>query len=135
MLCGVALDFAHSSLPTKLLALPPAVTAPLRAWRLFWARRHRANAKAFIDRLHMTLHDRASMGVHNADLWSAIMRGVDALSLSRWLRADTLTVADVLPARQTVELMLRDLAELLALLRELEWPSEAPPASSPPTST
>ena len=135
MLCGVALEDAHTALPSKLLALPPVVTAPLRAWRLFRARRHRAAAKAHIDRLHMALHDRASLGVHNADLWSAIMRAVDALSLSRWLAADALTVADVPPARQTVQLMLRDLSDLLGLLRELQWPGEAASSSSPPSST
>jgi hypothetical protein len=137
MLCGVALEDAHTSLPSKLLALPPVVTAPVRAWRLFRARRHRAAAKEHIDRLHMALHDRASLGVHNADLWSAIMRGVDALSLSRWLAADVLTAADVRPARQTVQIILRDLSELIALLGELEWPGEAAAASesSPPSST
>lgn len=129
MLCGVALDGAHVALPAKLLAVPPVVTAPIRAWRLFRARRHKAAAKAHIDRLHMALHDRASLGVHNADLWSAIMRGVDALSLSRWLASDSLTVVDVRPARQTVQIMLTDLSELIGLLHELEWPSEAPSGS------
>jgi hypothetical protein len=74
----------------------------------------------------MALHDRASLGVHNADLWSAIMRGVDALALSRWLASDSLTVVDVRPARQTVQIMLTDLSELIGLLHDLEWPSEAP---------
>jgi hypothetical protein len=138
MLCGVALEDAQTSLPSKLLALPPVVTAPMRAWRLFRARRHRAAAKDHIDRLHIALHDRASLGVHNADLWSAIMRGVDALALSRWLAADELTAADVRPARQTVQIILRDLSELIGLLSELEWPGEAsapPSESSPPSST
>jgi hypothetical protein len=129
MLCGVALDGAHVALPAKLLAVPPVVTAPIRAWRLFRARRHKAAAKAHIERLHMALHDRASLGVQNADLWSAIMRGVDALSLSRWLASDSLTVVDVRPARQTVQIMLTDLSELIGLLHELEWPSEAPSGS------
>jgi hypothetical protein len=137
MLCGVALEDAHTSLPSKLLALPPVVTAPLRAFRLFRARRHRAAAKKHLDELHMALHDRASLGVHNADLWSAIMRGVDALALSRWLAADELTAADVRPARQTVQIILRDLSELIGLLNELEWPGESvsPSESSPPSST
>ena len=135
MLCGVALEDAHVTVPSKLLALPAAMTAPLRAYKLFRARRHRAAAKREIDRLHMALHDRASLGVHNADLWSAIMRGVDALALSRWLATDELPASDVRPARQTVQIILRDLTELVALLDELEWPDEAPGASSPPTST
>jgi pyruvate/oxaloacetate carboxyltransferase len=109
----------------------------MRAWRLFRARRHRAAAKKQIDELHMALHDRASLGVQNADLWSAIMRGVDALALSRWLAADELTAADVRPARQTVQIILRDLTDLIGLLSELEWPGEqpAPSESSPPSST
>ena len=137
MLCGVALEDAHSELPSKMLALPPVVTSPVRAWRLFRARRHRAAAKKHINELHMALHDRASLGVHNADLWSAIMRGVDALALSRWLAADELSAADVRPARQTVQIILRDLADLIGLLNELEWPGEqpSPSESSPPSST
>jgi hypothetical protein len=130
MLCGVALEDAHSALPSKLLALPPVVTAPLRAWKLFLARRHRSAAKKQINELHMAMHDRASMGVLNADLWSAIMRSVDALSLSRWLAANALTAADVRPARQTVHLILRDLGEVIDLLTELEWPGERSPPSS-----
>ncbi len=122
-LCGLALDGAQAELPTKLLALPPTVTAPLRAWKLFWARRHRARAIRAIDELHMALHDRASLGVHNADLWSAIMRGVDALALSRWLRADTIAASDVRPARQTLQILITDLGEVIALIRELEAPS------------
>jgi hypothetical protein len=122
-LCGLALAGAGSDLPTKLLALPPTVTAPLRAWRLMRARRHRARAAKKIDELHMALHDRA--GVTNADLWSAILRGVDALALSRWLRADTLTAADVRPARQTLQILITDLGEVIALLRELDPPPVA----------
>jgi hypothetical protein len=122
-LCGLALDGAQANLPTKLLALPPTVTAPLRAWKLFWARRHRARAVKAIDELHMALHDRASLGVQNADLWSAIMRGVDALALSRWLRADTIAASEVRPARQTLQILITDLGEVIALIRELEGPS------------
>jgi alanyl-tRNA synthetase len=88
------------------------VTAPLRAWKLFWARRHRARAVKAIDELHMALHDRASLGVQNADLWSAIMRGVDALALSRWLRADTIAASEVRPARQTLQILITDLGEV-----------------------
>ena len=120
-LCGLALAGAHSGLPTKLLALPPTLTAPLRTYRLMRARRHRANAAKKIDELHMALHD--LVGVTNADLWSAILRGVDALALSRWLRADTLTAADVRPARQTLQILITDIGEVIALLRELEAPS------------
>jgi hypothetical protein len=122
-LCGLALDGAQADLPTKLLALPPTVTAPRRAWKLFWARRHRARAGKAIDELHMALHDRASLGVQNADLWSAIMRSVDALALSRWLRADTIAASDVRPARQTLQILITDLGEVIALIRELEVPS------------
>ncbi|HUS32185.1 MAG TPA: hypothetical protein VMZ53_26980 [Kofleriaceae bacterium] len=135
MLCGVALEDAHTSLPSKLLALPPVVTAPMRAWRLFRARRHRAAAKKHLDELHIALHERASLGVLNADLWSAIMRGVDALALSRWLATDELTAADVRPSRQTVQIILRDLSELIELLSELEGPGERASGSSPPSST
>ena len=122
-LCGLALDGAAAELPTKLLALPPTVTAPLRAWKLFWSRRHRARAIKAIDELHMALHDRASLGVQNADLWSAILRGVDALALSRWLRADTIAASDVRPARQTLQILNTDLGEVIALIAELERPS------------
>jgi hypothetical protein len=122
-LCGLALDGAQADLPTKLLALPPTVTAPRRAWKLFWARRHRARAVKAIDELHMALHDRASLGVQNADLWSAIMRSVDALALSRWLRADTIAASDVRPARQTLQILITDLGEVIALIGELEAPS------------
>lgn len=122
-LCGLALDGAQAELPTKLLALPPTVTAPLRAWKLFWARRHRQRAVKAIDELHMALHDRASLGVTNADLWSAIMRGVDALALSRWLRQDTIAASDVRPALQTLQILITDLGEVIALIRELERPS------------
>jgi len=124
-LCGLALDGAQADLPTKLLALPPTVTAPLRAWKLFWARRHRARAVKAIDELHMALHDRAGAAgrVQNADLWSAIMRGVDALALSRWLRADTIAASEVRPARQTLQILITDLGEVIALIRELEAPS------------
>ena len=54
-LCGLALDGAQADLPTKLLALPPTVTAPLRAWRLFRARRHRARAVVWLA-LHQNGH-------------------------------------------------------------------------------
>lgn len=130
VLCAIALQDAHARLPSKLLALPPIVTEPMRAWKRLQARRHRAAAKRHIDELHMALHDHASMGVRNADLWSAIMRGVDALSLSRWLATDTLGAPDVLPSAASVDLIKRDLNEVIDLLNELEWPGERSPPSS-----
>lgn len=124
MLCALALDDAEPP-PPDLLGLHRAVTAPLRFVRLKQAQRHRTIAKRHINRLHATLHERAFLGVRNGELWSAIMRGVDALSLSRWLTADALTPADLAPARATVHILLGDLADLLGMLGELEWPGEA----------
>ena len=102
------------------------LVSPAMRWKLFRARKHRNAAKRRLDALHAALHDRASLGVHNADLWSAITRAVDALALSRWLTADTLAREDLSPARTTVQILLADLDELIGLLRELAWPDELP---------
>src|SRR6185503_5871238 len=75
MQCSYALDEAGKLRGNDLLDV---VTAPLVRWKLRLARQHRATAKRKIDALHMSLHDRASLGVHNADLWSAITRAVDS---------------------------------------------------------
>ncbi len=64
--------------------------------------------------------------MHNADLWSAITRAVDALALSRWLNTRSLAPEDVAPARATVLLLQDELATLLGLLHELAWPDEVP---------
>ena len=123
MSCSFALDEAGS--PRKdLLELRRTLTAPRRHWKLFVARKHRAAAKRRIDALHSALHDRASLGVHNADLWSAVTRAVDALALSRWLNARTLAAEDVAPSRATVHLLLKELDDLIGLLHELAWPDE-----------
>jgi hypothetical protein len=124
MSCSLALDEAAATRGRDVLELRRTVTAPLRQWKLFVARKHRSAAKRRIDALHAALHDRASLGVHNADLWSAITRAVDALALSRWLNTRTLTPADVAPARATVHLLLGELADLTGLLHELAWPDE-----------
>lgn len=125
MLCSLALDDA--STPARdPFEIRRTVTAPLRYVRLKQARRHRAQAKRHIDRLHGALHERASLGVRNGDLWSAITRGVDAIALSRWLNTSALTAADVPPARATVHILLGELADLLGQLAELEWPGERP---------
>lgn len=107
-----------------LLELRRTLTAPLRQWKLMIARKHRTAAKRRLDALHAALHDRASLGVHNADLWSAITRAVDALALSRWLNAKTLAPADIAPARATVHILLGELSDLIGLLHELAWPDE-----------
>ena len=135
MLCQLALDDAHAARPTSLLDKIVPALKPIRAWKLHRARRHRAAARDLIERLHATLHDRASLGRHNADLWVAIMRGVDALLMSRWLNAHALAAPAVAPARAPGHIMLGDLAELLGHLHELQWPGEAPSESSPPTSS
>jgi hypothetical protein len=123
MACAVALDEATT--PGKdLLELRRTLTAPRRHWKLRVARKHRAAAKRRIDALHAALHDRASLGVHNADLWSALMRAVDALALSRWLNTRTLASEDVAPSRATVHLLLGELADLITLLHDLAWPDE-----------
>ncbi len=126
MSCSHAL--AEAALPrgNDLLELRRTLTAPLRRYKLRVARRHRASAKRRIDALHMALHDRASLGVHNADLWSAITRAVDALALSRWLNTRTLAPEDVVPSRATVHILLGELADLLGLLDDLAWPDELP---------
>ncbi len=126
MLCGIALDDAARLRGKDLLDLRRTLTAPVMAWKLRVARRHRAAAKRRIDALHAALHDRASLGVHNADLWSAITRAVDALALSRWLNTRSLAPEDVAPARATVQLLQDELATLLGLLHELAWPDEVP---------
>lgn len=115
----------------RIMPLP----SPLRAWKLYRARKHRAAARKLIARLHTKLHDSASLGRHNADLWLTIMRGVDALSTSRWLNTDSLAKADVAPARATVHIILGDLTEVLGHLHELQWPGESPSSSWPPTSS
>lgn len=129
MLCSFALDEAAGMLRTikwDVFDLRRTVGTPLMHWRLFLARKHRTAAKKRIDALHAALHDRASLGVHNADLWSAIMRAVDALALSRWLTAETLAREDLAPARTTVHILLGELADLMGLLHELAWPDEMP---------
>jgi hypothetical protein len=123
MSCSLALDGAATR-GRDVLELRRTLTAPVRQWKLIVARKHRAAAKRRIDSLHAALHDRASLGVHNADLWSAIMRAVDALALSRWLNMKTLAPADVAPARATVHLLLGELADLIGLLHDLAWPDE-----------
>jgi hypothetical protein len=129
MSCSFALDEAAATRGKDVLELRRTLTAPLRQWKLFVARKHRAAAKRRIDALHAALHDRASLGVHNADLWSAIMRAVDAVALSRWLNTPTLAPEDVAPARATVHLLLDELADLIGLLHELAWPDEETHAS------
>ena len=126
MLCSFVLDEAAAMRGKDLLDLRRTLTAPLLRWRLFRARRHRANAKRRIDALHAALHDRASLAVHNADLWSAITRAVDALALSRWLNAKQLAPEDLAPARTTVHILLTEIVELIGLLHELAWPDEMP---------
>jgi hypothetical protein len=133
MQCQLALDDAAERrtrlfldrLMDRFVPLP----SPRRLWKLHRARKHRAAARALILRLHTKLHDSASLGRHNADRWLTIMRGVDALSTSRWLNADALALADVAPARATVHIILGDLSEVHGHLRELLWPGEAPSSS------
>jgi hypothetical protein len=129
MLCSFALDEAAAMLAAikrDLFDLRRTLVAPALRWKLFLARRHRTSAKKRIDALHAALHERASLGVHNADLWSAVTRAVDALALSRWLTADALAREDLAPARTTVHILLTDLADLIGLLHELAWPDEMP---------
>lgn len=128
MLCSFALDEAAAARRESLLDLRRTLAAPILHWRLFRARRHRRAAKRRIDSLHAALHDRASLGVRNADLWSAVTRTVDALALSRWLNTRALAAADIAPARTTVHLLLEELGRLIGLLHELAWPDEVPPA-------
>ena len=126
MLCSFALDEAAAMRGRDLLELRRTLTAPIQRWKLYRARRHRAAAKGRIDALHAALHDRASLGVHNADLWSAITRAVDALALSRWLNAKQLAPEDLAPARTTVHILLTEIVDLIGLLHELAWPDEMP---------
>ena len=121
MACAIALDDAAKRRGTDLVEL---VAAPLMHWQLRVARRHRGAAKRHLAALHIALHDRASLGVHNADLWSAITRSVDSLALSRWLNTEALTRVDIAPSRETVQLLLGELADLIGLLHELAWPDE-----------
>ncbi|NVB83448.1 MAG: hypothetical protein HOV81_34060 [Kofleriaceae bacterium] len=133
MQCQFALDDAAAPrerifldrLIDRFVRLP----SPIRLWKLHRARKHRAAARELIARLHTKLHDTASLGRHNADLWMTIMRGVDALSTSRWLNTDALGKADVAPARATVHIILGDLSEVVGHLHELQWPGEAPSSS------
>jgi hypothetical protein len=129
MLCALALDDALPPRGADVLEVRHTLSLPWRYWKLSRARKHRAAAKRLLDQLHARLHDRASLGVANAELWTAIMRGVDALALSRWLGQPALAPEDVRPARATVHIMLGDISELLGQLHELEWPSEAPDAA------
>lgn len=131
MLCSFALEEAAAVRGTgkDRLGLRRTVTAPHMRWKLFRARRHRATAKHRIDALHMALHDHAALGVHNADLWSAITRAVDALALSRWLSTRTLAPEDIAPSRATVQILMSELADLIGLLHELAWPDEEPPTT------
>jgi hypothetical protein len=126
MLCSFALDEAAATRGKDVLDLRRTLTAPILRWKLLLARRHRTAAKRLVDRLHAALHDRASLGVHNADLWSAITRAVDAIALSRWLTTRSLAPEDVAPSRATVHILLGDLADLIGLLHELAWPDEMP---------
>jgi hypothetical protein len=128
MLCSFALDEAAALRRKDLLDLRRTVTAPVLHWKLFRARKHRASAARRIDSLHAAMHDRASLGVHNADLWSAITRTIDALALSRWLSAKHLAPEDLAPARMTVQLLLTELVDLIGLLHELAWPDEIRPS-------
>ena len=125
MSCSHALEAAGTR-GKDLLELRRTLTAPLRRWKLAVARKHRTAAKRRIDALHSALHDRASLGVHNADLWSAITRAVDALALSRWLNTRTLAPEDIVTSRATVHILLGELADLIALLDDLAWPDELP---------
>jgi hypothetical protein len=123
MLCSCALDEAAARRGRDLLDV---LTAPGLYWKLSRARKHRAAARRQVTALHEALHDRASLALHNPDLWSAIMRAVDALALSRWLCTEELAAQDIAPARTTVHILLSDLAELIGLLHELAWPDEMP---------
>jgi hypothetical protein len=124
ILCSLALDGIEVN-GRDVLELRRTLGAPVRYYRLQIARRHRAAAKRHIDHLHGALHEHASLGVRNGDLWSGITRAVDSLSLSRWLNTTTLTAADVAPARTTVHILLTELTTLLGQLHELAWPNEA----------
>jgi hypothetical protein len=128
MLCSFALDEAASLRRKDLLDLRRTLTAPFMRWKLSRARKHRASAARRIDSLHAAMHDRASLGVHNADLWSAITRAIDALALSRWLSARHLAPEDIAPARMTVQILLGEIADLIGLLHDLAWPDEMQPA-------
>ena len=125
MSCSHALEAAGTR-GKDLLELRRTLTAPLRRWKLAVARKHRTAAKRRIDALHSALHDRASLGVHNADLWSAITRAVDGISLSRWLNAKRLASEDIAHGRTTVQILMTDLAGLIGMLHELAWPAEIP---------
>jgi hypothetical protein len=126
--CAFALDEAAGTRRKDLLDLRRTLTTPLLHWKLFRARKHRAAAKRRIDSLHDALHDRASLGVHNADLWSTITRAVDALALSRWLNATHLAPEDIAHGRTTVHILLAEIGTLIGMLHELAWPDEIPSA-------
>lgn len=126
--CSFALDEAAATRRKDLLDLRRTLTAPVLYWKLFRARKHRASAKRRIDSLHEALHDRASLGVHNAELWSAVTRAVDALALSRWLNATHLASEDIAHGRATVHLLLAELGTLIGMLHELAWPDEIRPS-------
>jgi hypothetical protein len=121
MMCGFALEEAAGLRGKDMLDV---LTAPLVRWKLRVARNHRAAAKRLVDRLHMALHDQATLGVHNADLWSAITRAVDAVALSRWLNTRELARVDISTSNATVHILLGELADLIGLLHELAWPDE-----------
>ncbi len=126
MACSHALAEAEPPRGRDVLELRRTLTAPRRHYKLRVARKHRRSARRQIDALHAALHERASLGVQNADLWSAITRAVDALALSRWLHTRTLAPEDVVPSRATVLLLLGELADLIGLLDDLAWPDELP---------
>src|SRR5690349_9469996 len=105
MQCQLALDDAHQARATSVLDKVVPALSPLRAWKLHRARKHRAAAREYIAKLHELLRDSASLGRRNADRWMAIMRAVDALSISRWLSSDSLSKADLAPARATVHII------------------------------
>jgi hypothetical protein len=126
MSCTHALAAAAPPQGRDVLELRRTLTAPLRRYKLRVAGKHRRAARRSIDALHAALHDRASLGVQNADLWSAITRAVDALALSRWLHTRTLGPEAVMPSRATVHILLGELADLIGLLDDLAWPDELP---------
>ena len=121
MMCAFALEEAAGLRGKDMLDV---LTAPLVRWKLRVARGHRAAAKRQIDRLHAALHERAALGVHNADLWSAVTRAADALALSRWMNTKQLAREDISPSAATVHILLGELADLIGLLHELAWPDE-----------
>lgn len=111
--CSEALDEAARRRGRDLLDV---LTAPALHLKLARARKLRAAARRDLDLLHDALHDRTSLSSHGADAWAAIIRAVDALALSRWLNTASLGAADIAPARETVQILLRELSRLLALI-------------------